>query len=114
MPAHRGCVLLLFDSLDKAAHAALEIARLQPAACDLMDRRLLTIASRDRRRKFIRDVAIRAGDHDEIVVSGQHRVAAYDPATGREIWQADYDRATQLLTSVEARADLVLVSLGIA
>ena len=27
LPAHRGCVLLLFDSLDKAAHAALEIAR---------------------------------------------------------------------------------------
>jgi FAD/FMN-containing dehydrogenase/Fe-S oxidoreductase len=44
LPAHRGCVVLLFDSLDKAAHAALEITRLEPAACDLMDRRHLTLA----------------------------------------------------------------------
>jgi FAD/FMN-containing dehydrogenase/Fe-S oxidoreductase len=44
LPAHRGCVILLFDSLDKAAHAALEIARLGPAACDLMDRRHLSLA----------------------------------------------------------------------
>ena len=34
----------MFDSLDKAAHAALEIARLEPAACDLMDRRHLNLA----------------------------------------------------------------------
>ncbi len=27
LPAHRGCALLLFESLDKAAHAALEIAK---------------------------------------------------------------------------------------
>ncbi len=44
LPAQRGCVLLLFESLDKAAHAALEIARLSPAACDLMDRRHLSLA----------------------------------------------------------------------
>lgn len=44
LPAHRGCVLLLFDSLDKAAHAALEIAQLKPTACDLMDRRHLNLA----------------------------------------------------------------------
>jgi outer membrane protein assembly factor BamB len=30
--------------------------------------------------------AVRVGDHDEIVVNGQGRVQAYDPATGREIW----------------------------
>jgi len=44
LPAYRGCVLLLFSSLDKAAHAALEIAGLSPAACDLMDRRHLSLA----------------------------------------------------------------------
>ncbi|MEX0641596.1 MAG: anaerobic glycerol-3-phosphate dehydrogenase subunit C, partial [Pirellulales bacterium] len=44
LPAHRGCALLLFESLDKAAHAALEITRLGPAACDLMDRRHLSLA----------------------------------------------------------------------
>lgn len=31
-------------------------------------------------------VVIRVGDRDELVVSGQHRVAAYDPDTGRELW----------------------------
>ena len=44
LPLHRSCVLLLFESLDKAAHAALEIAALEPAACDLMDRRHLSLA----------------------------------------------------------------------
>ena len=32
-------------------------------------------------------VAIRAGDHDEIIVNGQNRVCAYDPETGRELWR---------------------------
>ena len=32
-------------------------------------------------------VAIRAGDHDEIIVSSQRRVQAYDPDTGRELWR---------------------------
>jgi outer membrane protein assembly factor BamB len=31
-------------------------------------------------------VAIRLDEHDEIVVSGQGRVYAYDPATGAELW----------------------------
>ncbi len=44
LPLHRSCALLLFESLDQAAHAALEIAALQPAACDLMDRRHLSLA----------------------------------------------------------------------
>jgi FAD/FMN-containing dehydrogenase/Fe-S oxidoreductase len=44
LPPQRGCALLLFESLDKAAHAALEIAALAPAACDLMDRRHLSLA----------------------------------------------------------------------
>jgi FAD/FMN-containing dehydrogenase/Fe-S oxidoreductase len=44
LPLHRSAVLLLFESLDQAAHAALEIAALKPAACDLMDRRHLSLA----------------------------------------------------------------------
>ncbi len=32
-------------------------------------------------------VAIRAGDHDEIIVSSQRRVQADDPDTGRELWR---------------------------
>jgi len=44
LATHIGSVLLFFDSLDKAAHAALELEPLQPSACDLMDRRHLSIA----------------------------------------------------------------------
>lgn len=44
LPAHRGCALLLFESLDRAAHAVLEIAQTGPTACDLMDRRHLSLA----------------------------------------------------------------------
>ena len=31
-------------------------------------------------------VAIRVGDHDELIVSSQRSVNAYDPQTGRELW----------------------------
>ena len=32
-------------------------------------------------------IAVRVGDHDEIIVNGQSRVMAYDPATGAELWR---------------------------
>ena len=32
-------------------------------------------------------VAIRVGDHDELIVSSQDHVHAYDPATGHELWK---------------------------
>jgi FAD/FMN-containing dehydrogenase len=54
LPAHRGCVLLVFESLDLAARAALELAALGPSACDLMDRRHLTLArDSDPRYEFL-------------------------------------------------------------
>ena len=31
-------------------------------------------------------IAIRVGDHDELIVSSQRRVQAYDPDTGSELW----------------------------
>ena len=31
-------------------------------------------------------IAIRVGDHDEIIVHGERRVQAYDPDTGSELW----------------------------
>jgi FAD/FMN-containing dehydrogenase/Fe-S oxidoreductase len=43
-PKERGLALLFFDRLDGAARGALEVAKSGVAACDLMDRRLLTIA----------------------------------------------------------------------
>ncbi|QDU94354.1 FAD-binding and (Fe-S)-binding domain-containing protein [Lignipirellula cremea] len=44
LPLHRGVALFFFERLDLAARGALEAANLDISACDLMDRRLLTIA----------------------------------------------------------------------
>lgn len=44
LPAAVDRSLLMFDSLDKAVRCVEAIARLSPSACDLMDRRHLTIA----------------------------------------------------------------------
>jgi Fe-S oxidoreductase len=44
LPKHRGVALLLFERLDSAAKAVMEILPLEPAACDLMDRRHLSLA----------------------------------------------------------------------
>ncbi len=44
LPRHRSVALLLFDRLDNAAKAVLEIQPLAPSACDLMDRRHLSLA----------------------------------------------------------------------
>ncbi len=43
-PEYRGVVLLFFDRLDSALRAAMTVAQEGFATCDLMDRRLLTIA----------------------------------------------------------------------
>lgn len=44
VPRHVGLVLLLFDRLQNAARAALDIRRMGATACDLMDRRLMSLA----------------------------------------------------------------------
>ena len=44
IPRHQAIALLLFERLDRAAKAALEVRKLEASACDLMDRRLLTLA----------------------------------------------------------------------
>ena len=44
IPKHRGLTLLFFERLELAARAALEISQMGVDTCDLMDRRLLTIA----------------------------------------------------------------------
>ena len=43
LPRYRGVALLLFDSLDRAARTVLEIVPHEPSACDLMDRRHLSL-----------------------------------------------------------------------
>lgn len=44
LPAQRGMALLLFDRLESAARAVHDILPMRPAACDLMDRRHLSLA----------------------------------------------------------------------
>ena len=44
LPAHRGVVLLLFGDLASAIKAVQTIIHEQPSACDLLDRRLLSLA----------------------------------------------------------------------
>ena len=44
IPQHRGVTLLFFYRLETAAKTAVEIARMGVAACDLLDRRLLSLA----------------------------------------------------------------------
>ncbi|MBQ18950.1 MAG: oxidase [Planctomycetaceae bacterium] len=43
LPSHRGIVLLLFGSLEEATRCVQAITPLQPSACDLMDRRVLSL-----------------------------------------------------------------------
>lgn len=44
LPRHRGVVLLLFGQMEAAVRTVLAISGQQPSACDLLDRRLLTLA----------------------------------------------------------------------
>src|SRR4029079_1019988 len=44
LPAHRGVVLLLFGKMEAAVRAVQVISQFQPSACDVLDRRLLTLA----------------------------------------------------------------------
>ncbi len=59
LPEHRGIVLLLFQSLMKAVDAVQEIAPLQPSACDLLDRRVLTLG-RESDSRFARMISPQA------------------------------------------------------
>jgi FAD/FMN-containing dehydrogenase/Fe-S oxidoreductase len=74
LPAHRGCALLLFDSLEKAAHAALQIAPLSPTACDLMDRRHLNLA----RETDVRYELLIPGEAESMLLVEQHADTAQE------------------------------------
>jgi len=56
------------------------------AAFDTKTGRQLWRTPRDATVGWGTPIAVRVGDHDEIIVNGQSRVQAYDPATGRELW----------------------------
>ena len=44
LPAHRGAALVLFHDMEKAVEAVQAVSELVPSACDLLDRRLLSLA----------------------------------------------------------------------
>ncbi len=44
LPEYRGAMLILFDTLETAARAVTRLVDEEPAACDLLDRRLLSLA----------------------------------------------------------------------
>lgn len=74
VPAHRGCVLLVFDSLDKAAGAVLELQPLEPVACDLMDRRHLNLA----RENDVRYELLIPGEAEALLLVEQEGDSAAD------------------------------------
>ncbi len=51
LPAHRGVVLIVFGQLESALRAVQAVAPQQPSACDLLDRRVLSLA-RDAHPRF--------------------------------------------------------------
>ncbi|MEX2264234.1 MAG: PQQ-binding-like beta-propeller repeat protein [Bryobacteraceae bacterium] len=57
------------------------------AALDRRTGKTLWSTQREERIGWSSPIAIRVGNRDEIIVSSQDRVSAYDPATGRELWK---------------------------
>jgi outer membrane protein assembly factor BamB len=57
------------------------------AAFDTRTGKQLWRTTRDASVGWGTPIAVRVGDHDEIIVNSQNRVHAYDPATGRELWR---------------------------
>ena len=74
LPVYRGCVLLLFDSLDKAANAVLELLPFEPVACDLMDRRHLNLA----RESDVRYELLIPGEAEAVLLVEQQGESAAD------------------------------------
>lgn len=86
-PRYRGVVLLFFARLESAAQAALAAAELGVDACDLMDRRLLTIA----RELDVRFDLLIPRDAEAMLLIERHGEAQDDLRAGLE----DLVRLTQ-------------------
>jgi FAD/FMN-containing dehydrogenase/Fe-S oxidoreductase len=70
LPRYRGLALLLFESLERAARAVSQVLAFEPSACDLMDRRHLSLA-READPRF--DVLIPAGAEAMLLVEQEGR-----------------------------------------
>ncbi|GMR22657.1 MAG: PQQ-binding-like beta-propeller repeat protein [Acidobacteriota bacterium] len=66
---------------------------------------------RDARTGWGTPVVIRAGRRDELIVSSQHKVTAYDPASGTELWHVTGNKFEVIPTPVVGH-DLVFASSG--
>jgi outer membrane protein assembly factor BamB len=65
----------------------------------------------DVRKSFSTPAILRVGQHDELVTPAADHVYAYDPATGRELWQLDYEGYSVVPRPVAAHG-LVFVCTG--
>jgi outer membrane protein assembly factor BamB len=65
----------------------------------------------DVRKSFSTPAILRVGDRDELVTPAADHVYAYDPATGRELWQLDYEGFSVVPRPVAAHG-LVFVCTG--
>jgi Fe-S oxidoreductase/FAD/FMN-containing dehydrogenase len=99
IPAARGVVLALFPRLIDAVHAATRLADLEPSACDLLDRRLLSLA-REVDDRFFRDIPVIA----EAALLVEHTAGDSDACRDRIdlIRQALSDRELRALRVVSA------------
>jgi anaerobic glycerol-3-phosphate dehydrogenase C subunit len=114
LPEHQKCALLVFDSLDKAAHCIERLLPLEPSACDLMDRRHLSLAREaDVRYELLIPQAAEAvllieASGDEAVEVGERlqqmiRVAAIDTRLAAGAHVADDDTESVLFWNLARR-----------
>ena len=73
--------------------------------------KLIWKTERDARTGWGTPVVIRAGRRDELIVSSQHKVTAYDPATGVQIWFVTGNKFEVIPTPVVGH-DLLFASSG--
>jgi outer membrane protein assembly factor BamB len=80
--------LIFYQDQGQSFNAAQGRANSFVAAIDAKTGRQLWKTPRQEGVGWGTPIAIRAGSRDEIIVSGQYAVRAYDPDTGRELWSA--------------------------
>ncbi len=96
LPRHRGVILLLYESLDKAARSVPLILPWRPAACDLMDRRHLSL---------VRESEVRF----DLLIPGEAEAALLVEFEGDEA-QEMRDQMRGLIDAVQQQARLAFGS----
>jgi outer membrane protein assembly factor BamB len=68
-------------------------------------------SARDQRRSWATPLLIRVGDRTELITSGPNKIIAYDPLTGKELWNVPGVESNPIPSPVAGR-DLVFVTAG--